>query len=224
MRKKTMVLSLSTPNTQFGGSYQATLALPATAYEIQDALDRVRCDAKESKNLHISIEDCPSVEELEYMKFTKISIDECNFLAGLLADLSEQQLMVLGVLISGDIQPNEDKMYDLKDVINAVYAVDQAIVIPGISNDEQLGQLVIECELNEDLADVPDKVIDLLDRGKLGRTQRETDQGVFVNGNYICTATVDIEEIYDGINVPEVQQESDAIFRIQITGPKESSH
>ena len=57
------------------------------------------------------------------------------------------------------------------------------MIAPNVANDEQLGQFVIDNEMNDDIAALSDEIIGLLDRERVGRRQRENEGGEFMNGS-----------------------------------------
>ena len=59
-------------------------------------------------------------------------------------------------------------------------------VVRNVGNDYQLGQFVLDNDLNDDVSKLPSELLDCLDLGQLGRLQRKMDDGVFVDGDYVA--------------------------------------
>ena len=108
----------------------------------------------------------------------------------------------------------------MKELVNLTYGLDHVIVAPGVENDAQIGQFVIENDLNEDVSSIPENALYLLDKSQIGKLQREIDDGEYVDGNYIVTAAYEPSEIYDGVHLPELpgqaEEEEDAVFRLEV--------
>ena len=98
------------------------------------------------------------------------------------------------------------------------YGLDGVMIAPNVANDEQLGQFVIDNEMNDDIAALSDEIIELLDRERVGRRQRENEGGEFMNGRYVVAGGFESPEVYDGITLP-AEDISDAVFRLHIAAP-----
>ena len=61
----------------------------------------------------------------------------------------------------------------MKDLINMTYGLDGVMIAPNVANDEQLGQFVIDNEMNDDIAALSDEIIELLDRESRQTPARE---------------------------------------------------
>lgn len=91
------------------------------------------------------------------------------------------------------------------------------MIAANISTDEQLGQFVIEAELNDDVNTVPEQSLYLLDRAMIGRIQRENEGGVFADGYYVVAGVYELPEVYNGIRLPEEDLEQGYVFRLRVT-------
>jgi hypothetical protein len=168
----------------------------------------------QDKNVWTS--DCPAIKLCREMKFTKATEKEYSDLAAVLSGFSEGMEKVLQVLISKRLSPDDQGGYAIKDVINLAYACDQAVLAYGISNDEQLGQFVIDYELNEELDGLTKNVLDLIDRKKLGQLQREKEDGVIMDNCYIATGMVVVKEIYGEMGNEAAAKDKERIRRITV--------
>lgn len=91
-------------------------------------------------------------------------------------------------------------------------------------NDEDLGQFVIENDMHPDVAAIPFESRYLLNKSDIGRLQRESEGGVFVDNIYVIVDDYEETEVYDGITLPESAEKSDYVFRLKIAkAPKENS-
>ena len=210
--KTTIELSAQSPS---GNLLYTTLELPATRGEITDAAHRLR-------NLPVSeivITDSDALPELADTRLDAPTVDELNFFASRVNALPDDELAALGgvFLHRGNLGEFEDGL-TMKDLINMTYGLDGVMIAPNVANDEQLGQFVIDNEMNDDIAELSDEIIELLDRERVGRRQRENEGGEFMNGRYVVAGGFESPEVYDGVTLP-AEEASDAVFRLHIAAP-----
>ena len=210
--KTTIELSAQSPS---GNLLYTTLELPATRGEITDAAHRLR-------NLPVSeivITDSDALPELADTRLDAPTVDELNFFASRVNALPDDELAALGgvFLHRGNLGEFEDGL-TMKDLINMTYGLDGVMIAPNVANDEQLGQFVIDNEMNDDIAALSDEIIELLDRERVGRRQRENEGGEFMNGRYVVAGGFESPEVYDGVTLP-AEEASDAVFRLHIAAP-----
>lgn len=104
-------------------------------------------------------------------------------------------------------------------VTNSVYGTGIVSVVSNVTNDEQLGEFVIENELQDEIALVPEGASHLLDKEKIGRIQRAADGGVYVGNLYVCADHFEMPKVYDGISLPKVEPEPWFAFRLLVAEP-----
>ena len=210
--KTTIELSAQSPS---GNLLYTTLELPATRGEITDAAHRLR-------NLPVSeivITGSDALPELADTRLDAPTVDELNFFASRVNALPDDELAALGgvFLHRGNLGEFEDGL-TMKDLINMTYGLDGVMIAPNVANDEQLGQFVIDNEMNDDIAALSDEIIELLDRERVGRRQRENEGGEFMNGRYVVAGGFESPEVYDGVTLP-AEEASEAVFRLHIAAP-----
>ena len=210
--KTTIELSAQSPS---GNLLYTTLELPATRGESTDAAHRLR-------NLpvrEIVITGSDALPELADTRLDAPTVDELNFFASRVNSLPDDELAALGgvFLHRGNLGEFEDGL-TMKDLINMTYGLDGVMIAPNVANDEQLGQFVIDNEMNDDIAALSDEIIELLDRERVGRRQRENEGGEFMNGRYVVAGGFESPEVYDGVTLP-TEEASDAVFRLHIAAP-----
>lgn len=200
MDKKIMKVELTVEDKS--GEYQyAELSLPASRGHIEKTLRSmgVAC----GQHTDISVLHAPLVPELQSMRFDTASLAEMNFLAKRLSELDDVELTVHRAIVKSMYDGSyESEIISLRDLINMTYGLGSVTVASNISSDEQLGQFVIENDLREDVALVPDGALHLLDRKKIGEMQRIGDDGVYVNGCYVVAGDYRTPDVYDGKNFP----------------------
>lgn len=116
-----------------------------------------------------------------------------------------------------------EQSVDVKDLINLTYGLENVLIISAVKNNEELGQFVIENNLHPDVAAIPIESRYLLNKADIGRLQRKNEGGVFVNNKYVVTRDYVESGVYDGITLPEPQEKTDYVFRLEIAkAPKEN--
>ena len=204
--------------TPGNGSYcYEDLILPASEAQIEDAKQRARVFPGNDW-MDLSIASCPQ-HELEGMRLDSPTIEELNFLSQKLQSLNQNEQAALAGLLTykreHDIN-GDDMIMSMKELINLTYELDSVVVVPNISTDEALGEFVIENDLEEFLEKLSDSEKQHLDKAEVGKTHRESENGVYANGKYIATGTYSHPEIYDGITLPKETEPAygSGVFRI----------
>ena len=200
-------------------SFTAALDLPATDYEIRDAVQQARgCNVKE-ENIDISVLSCDELPILENIRLILPQIRELNFFAKRLEELHESEKIVLQALLQQRYQNGEYEYgISMKELINLTYGLESVLITSNIRNDTELGSFVIEDGMNDDISRIPQTAIYLLNKSKIGEMQRKIDGGVYISNYYIITGTYEDQEVYDGKNLPEAPENTSWVFRLQIDG------
>ena len=174
----------SVPNNE---SY-AKLDLPASPWEVVDALDKVRLN--EGEQLYMEIEDYDAFEYLSpHLDGLDISLNELNDLAALLSVLDEVQEVAFEGLFSIEVQRKVNAnggVITLQDLRNlAVSAKTDCYHVVDAADDAQLGRFYAENEFIPELDGVSNEVFEMLDFAGIGRMMRCSENGVFVNSLYV---------------------------------------
>ena len=95
-----------------------------------------------------------------------------------------------------------DELVSMTDLINMTYGLDSVMIASNVGTDRQLGQFVIDNELNEDVNAIPETSLYLLDLERIGSLQRQVDGGVFVGNCYVVAGAFEMPHVYDGVHLP----------------------
>lgn len=212
--RKIMRLELSAEKALNGGYYYAELLLPATDYEIKDAMQRTRAVGREN-TVEVSILECDILPELQDIRLDTFSLDELNFLAKRLASLPDEELPVFYAVTEQIFNEADENPVSIKDLINCTYSLDTVPVAHNVSNLSELGRFAFENELLSDLEGIPESAVPFLNAEQIGRVQQKNDNGVFEDRLYIPTVHYDRPEIYDGVTLPEEEPEN-ATFLLKV--------
>ena len=166
----------------------AKLDLPASPWEVVDALDKVRLN--EGEQLYMEIEDYDAFAYLApHLDGLDISLNELNDLAALLSVLDEVQEVAFEGLFSIEVQRKVNAnggvitLQDLRDL--AVSAKTDCYHVVDAADDAQLGRFYAENEFIPELDGVSNEVFEMLDFAGIGRMMRCSENGVFVGSLYV---------------------------------------
>ena len=225
--KKTLSIGITVDGGSDKRVHYSSIELPVKDYEIEDSLQAARGKYGENfllgKDVRLEIESAPLLPSLEYKRITARTFDELNFLAKRFGSLNEDEKLVLWAIAHQKISDGVwEQSVDVKELINLTYGLENVSVISAAKNDEELGQFVIENDMHPDVAAIPFESRYLLNKTDIGRLQRENEGGVFVDGKYVVTRDYTDDEVYDGITLPEPEEKTDYVFRLEIAkAPKE---
>lgn len=164
------------------------LKLPASLWELHDAMDKVQL--QENEELYLEVDDYYDFEYLvPHLDGSDISLNELNDLARQLAALDEVQGIAFEGLLSMEVQKKistNGGIITLQDLRNlAASAKTDCYHIVDAADDAALGRFYAENDFIPELDDVSDSVFKMLDFAGIGRMIRQGENGVFVGGCYV---------------------------------------
>ena len=187
MAKKVFAMYLAKEGNPNSDAY-AKLDLPASPWEVVDALDKVRLN--EGEQLYMEIEDYYAFEYLApHLDGLEISLNELNDLAAQLAALDEVQEVAFDGFLRMEVQNKVDTnggvitLQDLRDL--AVSAKTDCYHVVDAADDAQLGRFYAENDFIPELDGISDEVFEMLDFAGIGRMMRCSENGVFVGSLYV---------------------------------------
>ena len=174
---------LDAPNSEA----HARLELPASPWELHDAMDKVQL--QENEELYLEIDDYYGFEYLApHLMELDTSLNELNDLAGRLAVLDETEQEAFDGLLRLEIQRKVESngsiltMQDLRTL--AVSAGADCCHVVGATSDAELGRFYAENGFMEELDGLSDDVFEMLDFGKIGKALRTGENGTFTRNGY----------------------------------------
>ena len=187
MGKKILRVYLAKNDTPYSAAY-AKLELPASPWEVWDAMEKVRLQTDDI--LYMEIEDYFAFEYLSpHLDGLDISLNELNDLAAQLAALDEVQGIAFEGMFSIEVQRKVNAnggvitLQDLRDL--AVSAKTDCYHVVDAADDAQLGCFYAENGFIPELDGVSDAVFKMLDFAGIGRMMRQGENGVFVGSLYV---------------------------------------
>lgn len=161
------------------------LKLPASQWELLDALDRLRLN--EGQEPYWQVEDmgdfgylAPHIEEWNLYTF--------NALAQKLSALGGMARIAFAGLVELEIRHLRDTnggVLTMQRILDLTASTDCCHVLPSIGDDAALGRFYVENDFLPELTSLPDSVLALLDYEKIGRQMRENEDGTFVSDSYV---------------------------------------
>lgn len=187
MAKKVFAMYLAKVGNPNSDAY-AKLNLPASPWEVVDALDKVRLN--EGEQLYMEIEGYYAFEYLApHLDGLEISLNELNDLAAQLAALDEVQGVAFDGFLRMEVQNKVDTnggVITLQDLRNlAVSAKTDCYHVVDAADDAQLGRFYAENEFVPELDGVSNEVFEMLDFARIGKALRTGEGGVYVSGCYV---------------------------------------
>ena len=187
MAKKVFAMYLAKEGNPNSDAY-AKLDLPASPWELWDALEKVRLQTDDI--LYMEIEDYYAFEHLApHLNGLEISLNELNDLAALLSALDEVQEVAFDGFLRMEVQNKVDTnggvitLQDLRDL--AVSAKTDCYHVVDAADDAALGRFYAENDFIPELEGVPYAVFKMLDFAGIGRMMRHGENGVFVGNCYV---------------------------------------
>ena len=187
MAKKVFAMYLAKEGNPNSDAY-AKLNLPASLWELWDAMEKVRL--KDDEALYMEINDYYAFEYLApHLDGLEISLNELNDLAALLSALDEVQEVAFDGFLRMEVQNKVDTnggvitLQDLRDL--AVSAKTDCYHVVDAADDAALGRFYAENDFIPELEGVPYAVFKMLDFAGIGRMMRHGENGVFVGNCYV---------------------------------------
>ena len=187
MGKRILRVYLAKNDTPYSAAY-AKLDLPASPWEVWDAMEKVRLQTDDI--LYMEIEDYFAFEYLSpHLDGLDISLNELNDLAAQLAALDEVQGIAFEGMFSIEVQRKVNAnggvitLQDLRDL--AVSAKTDCYHVVDAADDAQLGRFYAENDFVPELEGISDAVFEMLDFAGIGRMMRCSENGVFVGSLYV---------------------------------------
>ena len=170
---------------------------PMTAFEIEDALDRLGSE-QENTNIRFIISKSENNNLPSEMCDEEFSGDiyKLNLLADRLESLENAELAAFKSLLKIDPKSSPD------DWISMTYGLDSVPVF-ACANLYDLGELAIENGFLPEFENCSEEISELLDREKIGRLVQERDGGIFSDGYYCVTTAYEKPDINFKFGRPE---------------------
>ena len=210
-------IELTAEKENGNGYFYASLNLPATKMQIENAKQQARYT--DSDTLYRDISVYESIDLFpNNVRLDTTSIEELNFLAKRLDSMSLQEQIVYDALTEKYFSEKvSEDLVSVKDLINLTYGLDMIPIVQDINDLEELGRFAVENDFITDLEEVPDSVMKYLDYVVIGQEQRDKDDGYLVRDCYVALGNYGLPEPYDGEHILQTEEFENAVFRLLVS-------
>ena len=167
-----------------------------SVFEVQDTLDILGVPHDRNITFVIFQTENSKLPSALFNRRYTADIYKLNLFAERIEKLNNMEMTAFKSLLTAD--PDRD----LDDMLLMTYGLDCVPVWP-CSDLAELGEAMIEDDMVEELNELPDELIDLIDREKIGRLCQDREGGVFVDGYYCVPSSCEPPDINIEIGEPE---------------------
>lgn len=177
-----------------GNTNGSVVEMPATQYEIFDALDRSFVPAEEKiMDIEISEGGLPCLDERIN---PHTDIFELNYFIQKYFDLSEHEKKCFQGQIDMELQLMEkEQKIPIERLINLTGSAEDCELLEDVDTDYQLGKYCVENGKVKALENMPEILFDILDYESIGRKERLSKNGIFTENGYM-TQNEYVRDIY----------------------------
>lgn len=165
-----------------GEKNYAYLTLPATDYQLLDALERLRMDTSAQPNWEICKHN--GFEYLHVFVTNECSIYELNALARKLSNMDGADLAAFEGMFNTALARREGPM-NMADILAYANSTYCCHVVAEITTDADLGRFYAENGFLPELDELPESVFEKMDFAKIGKEMREAENGIFTRNGYV---------------------------------------
>ena len=182
---------------------EAFLILPASPYEMLDAMDKLRLS--EGSDVKFRVDEYYRFGSLVPFLSEPNDLYALNALAQKLSELDDRQEIAFEGLLKMEVEKKGGPI-GLPRLIDLAYSTDCCHVVGEALNDSQLGRFCAENGFVPGVDDLPDAVFDMLDFERIGREHRQREGGILMErtadhpGGYVERHS-DLVEAYKSLNL-----------------------
>jgi hypothetical protein len=188
------------------------MSLPATDYELLDALEKGGI-TNERDIYHVEVAGC-KLDFLPQFIPDSANLYELNILAGRLADMSQWELDCFEGMVMMDSVKTDYAPIEAERLINMTYSTPDCQIAYESHDDESLGRFYAENDFVPELEVLSEKIFPWLDYSKIGKELREAEGGVFTPSGYVVHSG-EMSRQYSSENLI-YPQKPDYIFLLEI--------
>ena len=218
VQESRLMLEVSAEKPMEDGYYYTSLYLPTTKNELEDERQRARLTGRDGGFVSFEITGCPQIPHLVDTRLDCPTVEELNFFAQRLANLSSCEAIALGAIFMHRKERGDyENGLSMKELINLTYGLENVMVAANVDSNMALGRFALENDLHLDMLGIKDIDKSLLDTQRIGEKIKEMDGGLFFCGCYVVAGEYEYQEVYDGENLPKQTNEDEfAVFSITL--------
>ena len=193
------VFHIRTFSSLNGDFREVELDLPATDYELLDAMEQLR--QEDGKHPYLEFH---AAEEYDYLnkRIQETDLSRLNALAKRLAELDMRGMTAFEGLVCMDIQKGGETI-PIGSLIDYAYSGDCCHVVEDAVIDEELGKFLVENGFIPETDAIPDAALELLDYAQIGKNHREAEGGTFTGFGYVEQRDK-LLEVYKTLNLTPI--------------------
>ena len=177
--------------------YTAGLKLPATPYELLDAMERIQF--QDGDQVTCTVEGYGKFNFLWPVMEKKLDLLALNALAQRLTLLDEDGQIAFEALVRTE-QDKGVTTCPLERLVDLAYSTECCDVYPGVSNYGELGYHYVENDLVPALKDIPEEDMVFIDYERIGRKFSGEEGGVLISRGYVLQ-TEDLKEVFQTLDL-----------------------
>ena len=193
-----------------------TLSLPATDYELLDVLSKT--NVQDFSGFYVEIEECGHFPSLSSVMGNNLNLCELNALAERLSVLDKMESTAFKGMLDMEIEKGTFPI-PVSRLVDLAYSTDRCHVLPEVKDDAALGRFYAENGFVMEAEEIPDRLFEMLDFGKIGREMRQSDGGVYTHGGYVMRHS-ELAEVYKGLDL--TPREPDYAVALRLTNDDKS--
>lgn len=191
----------------------ADIVLPATEYELEDALQKVR-DGEGGETL-VSVENFGNFPFLRSHIGEEEKLRALNALAEKLTTLEGRQIDAFEGLVRMD--ENNSLGIDIPRLYDLASSVDNCQVLYDATDLASLGWFYAENDFVPELEDVPEQAWGFLDFEAIGRRMADRECGAFIGGGRGYVVRIgDVQEEFKGLDLTPKKPDYTALLEVSI--------
>ncbi|ETA81754.1 antirestriction protein ArdA [Youngiibacter fragilis] len=194
-----------------GTNPSAEITLPATPYELADALERAKINGDTVYSAEVL--SC-KLDYLPQFIAPDANLHELNHLAQRLSSLSAWELDCFEGMVMMDAVQTQYAPIPVERLINMTHSTEHCQIAYEAHDDPSLGKFYADNDFVPALEKVSDEVYEYLDFGKIGREMREGEGGVFTPHGYVVQNGEIAAEYHSGDALPLEKPDYAVLLRI----------
>ncbi|WRS28796.1 antirestriction protein ArdA [Oscillospiraceae bacterium MB08-C2-2] len=194
-----------------GANPSSEITLPATPYELADALEKARITGDTVYSTEVL--SC-RLDYLPQIIAPDTNLYELNHLAHRLSSLNTWELDCFEGMVMMDAVQLKYAPIPVERLISMTHSMAHCQIAYEAHDDQSLGKFYADNDFVPALEKVSDEVYAYLDFGKIGKEMREGEGGVFTPRGYVVQNGEIAAQYHSGDSVPLVKPDYAVLLRV----------
>ena len=194
-----------------GANIATEIILPATIYELADALDKARITDENIYSMELI--DC-KLDYLPQLISHNANLYELNHLAHRLSELSQWELDCIDGMVMMDAVETKYAPIEVERLINMTYSTEYCQIAYEAHDDASLGKFYADNGFVPELETLSEKIFPWLDYAKIGQEMREGEGGVFTPHGYVVRNGEIVQRYQSSDAIPTEKPDYTVLLRV----------